>query len=397
MRAILLLGSFATVAIVPSVWAITPIGHGRLVGTAAANFQYDSNIFLANPDAAQKVYASKPPSFSDWILSESGDLHYVRDAGITTLNTGGGVVASEFAHNKKQDSVDPYIDGQVGYSDSDKTEAHGNFSLHRNTVANAAANTRTRSDDTVFGGSVQYLPTEKLGFRLIGSFANSNYISPGFSDTYGYTVGINAIDYYSPKLKLLAGLAGGENWADANPEVHLPGLRGADVRYTVGAEGEIAPKVTANSTIGVVRRQFRTGSHASSATLYSDSRATWAETEKRSWSLEATQDFSVSAIDQSVRSLGLFVSLNDMLAEKLTLQAAAGYERSNYLSLGGTGSRTDSGPAAHARLTYQVSDTTTAEIFSSYRNNASSSDNYSEAQLAHFSRFTFGAGVTSRF
>lgn len=397
MRPKLLLGSLATVAIAPSVWAITPIGHGRLVGTASANFQYDSNIFFANPDAPQKVYASKPPSFSDWILSETGDLHYVRDAGITTLNAGGGAIANEFAHNKKQDSIDPYIDGQLGYSDSDKTEAHADFSLHRNTVANAAANTRTRSDDTVFGGSLQYLPTEKLGFRLIGSFANSNYISAGFSDTYGYTVGVNAVDFYSPKLKLLAGMAGGENWADANPDVHLPGIRGADVRYTVGAEGEIAPKVTANSMIGVVRRQFRSGSHSSATTLYSDSRATWAETEKRSWSLEATQNFSVSAIDQSVRALGLFLSVNDILAEKLTLQAAAGYERTNYVSLGATGSRTDSGPAARARLTYQVSDATTAEVFSSYRNNASSSDNYSEAQLAHFSRFTFGAGITSRF
>ncbi|HVU32039.1 MAG TPA: outer membrane beta-barrel protein, partial [Opitutaceae bacterium] len=341
--------------------------------------------------------ASKPPSFSDWIFSESGDLHYVRDAGITTLNAGGGAIANEFVHNKKQDSIDPYLDAQLGYSDSDKTEAHADFSLHRRTVANAAANTRIRSDDTLFGGRIQYLPTEKLGFRLIGSYADSNYISPGFSDTHGYTIAINAVDFYSPKLKLLAGLAGGENWADANPDVHLPGIRGADIRYTIGAEGEIAPKVTADTTIGVVQRQFRTGSHARTTTLYSDSRATWTETEKRSWSLEATQDFSVSAIDQSVRALGLFLSVNDLLAEKLTLQAAAGFERSNYLSLGGTGSRTDSGPAARARLTYQVNDATTLEIFSTYRDNASSSDNYSEAQLAHFSRFTFGAGLSSRF
>lgn len=400
MRAILFFGSLATAAVVPSVLAITPLGHGRLVGTATASLDYDSNIFSANPNPAVRPGTTAqvlPKHFSDWILSETGDVRYQREEALTTLDTGAGVVLREFAHNSGQNSADPYIDGRLGYSDSDKTEARGGFSVRRNTTSNSALNARTRSDDSLLDGRVQYLPTEKLGFRVTGDFATSNYLTAGYSDTHGYSVGVDAVDLYSPKLKLLAGIAGGEDWSGGDKASHRSGFGTQDWRYTVGAEGEIAPKVTANSSVGIVQRHFNTAGRSDTSTLYSSSRLTWAETQKRSWTLEGTQDYGVTALDQSVRQLGLFISMTDSLAEKLSLQAALGYERANYSSIKGTGSRTDDGPSARARLTYQLTDSASFDVSTSYRDNRSSSADYFTAQNAQFKRFTLGAGITARF
>src|SRR6185369_8368144 len=137
-----------------------------------------------------------------------------------------------------------------GYQPSDKTNLRGGLSYRRNSIGNATVNDRTKSNDLLLDGRFEHLATEKFGWRLDGVYSNMNYLTTGYSDVESYSVGAHAVHVYSPKLKLLGGITTGEGWTSG-----VRGRRGVssqDWRYTVGAEGEFAPKVTGDVSVGWV-------------------------------------------------------------------------------------------------------------------------------------------------
>lgn len=358
--------------------AITTVGHGRLVGTGSVRLDYDSNIFVNRSEV------------DDLVGTLTGEARYVRDAGIVTFEAAGGLAALAFFDHSALNSVDPYLRSQLGYTPSDKTSALGSLDYRRNSIGNEAVNARTKSNDLMLDGSVEHLPSEKLGFRFTGSYFDSDYLTAGYSEVQNYTLGAHVVHIYSPKLKLLAGLTAVEWWTDAAGT----GRRDAgskDLRYTVGAEGDFASKLTGQASVGMVHRSFNGSGFNDSDALYLMTRVKWAASDKTTWIAQADQNLNFTAADQSVRNLSLTVGLNEKLMEKLTFEGSVGYDRSNYSGFNGLGSRSDHGYVIRGRFDYSFTDLASFDISFGYR------DNSSTIAFSDYSRLNIGVGVNVRF
>jgi hypothetical protein len=353
------------------------LGHGRLIGTVTARADYDSNIFVNSSEV------------DDYVGTVSGGVRYLRDASAVKFEAGAGVSLVGFADHSELNSADPYIDGLLAYSPSDKTEFQGSFSLRRSSIGNEALNDRTTSNDLALGGLFQHLTTEKLGLRLNAGYNRLNYMTPGYSDVLDYSVGVHGVHVYSPKLKLLAGITTREWWTE-NRAAGRRSPASQDWRYTLGAEGEVAAKVTGEVTAGLVQRDAETGFSDQSA-LYLSSRLSWVAAEKTTVVLAVTQDFSVSASDQSVKALNLSLSLTQAISEKMTLDGVVGLDRSTLQAFRDIGNRKDDGYSLRGRLGYAFADNVSFDVSGGYRHNDSN------IPVASYDRFTFGVGASVKF
>lgn len=375
---ILLLAACGSTAGLPAAHAFATLGHGRLVATTGARADYDSNIFVSNREV------------DDWLATLTGEVRYIREAGIVTLNAGVGATALAFAEHDELNSFDPHVDARLGYKPSDKTEANSTISYRRNSVGNETVNARTESDDFTLVGMFEHLTTEKLGFRLTGDYLQSNYLTAGFSDTQSYKLGANGVYVYSPKLRLLSGVTVGESWTDGAVATRRS-VSGRDWHYTVGGEGEFAPKVIGAVTTGYAHRDFESAGFDNTGALYLQGRVSWTASEKTRWTMLANQDLSVTAADQSARILSIALQLDHQIWDKLAFEGSVGVDRANYAGMGGIGSRKDEGYVLRARLNYTLRDQASLDVSAGYR------DNDSTLAVSDYDRLNFGVGVTVKF
>jgi polysaccharide biosynthesis protein VpsM len=354
------------------------IGRSRVVSTLAARLDYDSNIFVNSSEV------------DDWVYGVQGGVRVIHDASLVTTDVGVSVNGQLFADHSDLNSFDPGIDARIGYIPSEKTSLKGSGSLRRNSMANEVLNARTESVDLLLNGEWEHLTTEKLGFRLSGDYTKSDYRTSGYSDPVRYTLGADAVYIYSPKLRALAGFAWGESWTE-NRAFNRRNAGGDDLRYSVGFEGELAPKVTGNLRVGLVQRDFATAGYGDDSALYLSSRLTWAAAQKTVWTLQASQGFNVTAADQSSKNFDAALVLTQELAERLSLEGSVGYTRANYSVFGGAGARRDHGVHARLRLNYALSENAALDASAGIR------DNNSSLAVSDYQQINIGAGFTYRF
>lgn len=358
--------------------AFVTFDHGRLVGTGTARVDYDSNIFISHSQV------------SDTIATATGGIDYQRDAGIVTCDLGTGLTAQAFAKHSDQNTTDPYFTARMGYAPSDKTNLHGDLDYRRNSIANEFVNARTESDDLVFNSTLEYLGTEKLGLRSAVGYSQSDYITKGYSDVGSDYFGVYGVYVYSPKLKLLSGVTATDSWTKHRATAGLS-PDSTDWRYTVGAEGELAPKVTGNVNVGVTRRNFKNAGFQGSSDVYLSTQLNWAAAEKTTWSLVASRSLTLTAADQSAKTFSTELEVVQVLAEKLTGEAAVGWQSADYQSFRQIGNRNDDGYTLRGRLAYTVNDAVSCDLSAGYRNN------HSNLLISTYDRVNVGAGVTVRF
>jgi hypothetical protein len=364
-------------AAAPFGWSVETIGHGRLTGSTTLRADYDSNIFVNSSQV------------EDFIGMATGELRYSRDASVVTLDLAAGFNALGFADHTDQNGFEPYLNAKWGYQPSGKTDAQASLNFRRSTVANETVNDRTKSNDYSFDGQVQHLTTDKLGFRVTAQFSQSTNLTTGYSDTERGNIGVHGVHVYSPKLKLLAGVTAG--LANSTGETGRIKIKGDDIRYTVGAEGDFASKIKGTISAGYVERKFDRASMGNAGTLYLMNRISWQAAEKTTWSLVMNRDFGVSAGDQSIRSTQFTVELWHQLSEKLTFEGSAGWDQSDYSAPPSTGSRKDDGYVARGRLVYTLRENASLEFSAGYR------DNDSSLATSTYDRINAGAAFMFRF
>lgn len=361
-----------------SAFAITTIGRGRLVGNANLRADYDSNIFVNNSNT------------DDIVTTLSSEVRYLRDVGVFSLDTGVGATALLFADNTDQKALDPIFDAKVGFTPSSKTDVRGGVRYRRSSIANEIVNDRTESNDLFLDGSAEHLTTEKIGFRVTGGYSESNYRTVGYSDVFNYSAGLFVVNQYSPKLKLLAGVTTLEWWT-SDIAFGQQSVSTNDLRYTLGAEGEIAPKVTGDVQVGYLTREFDSVGLSDTDALYVSVSTNWMASEKRSFSLRLSEDLSLTAAGQSLKSSSALVSMNQTISAKLNFDVSAGLDRSSYSVPGGIGSRKDNGMTFRGRIAYTFTDYASIDLSSGYR------INNSDLAVSDYDRFNIGVGISLRF
>lgn len=360
------------------------LGHGRLVGSATLRADYDSNIFVSNTEE------------EDLIGTATGEVRWIKQAGIVTLEAATGLSAIGFVENSDENGVEPFVEARVGYNPSDKTMARALLSYRRTTMANESVNDRTKSNDFLFDAALDHLTTEKLGFRVTANYQHSTSLTTSYSDTESGSIGLHALHVYSPKLKLLAGVTAGT--ADSSGESGRYAIDGSDVRYTVGAEGEFAPKVTGEVNVGYAYRDLDGPGGGTTGMMFLMGRVSWQASAKTTLSLVGRSDFDVTTGDQSVKGNGFSAEISQRFSEKVTFDGSIGIDSARYRSVGVSApgrsvlpARDDEGVVARGRLTYVLRDDTSLEFSAGYR------DNDSNLATSRYDRVNVGGAVFFRF
>lgn len=372
----------AALAAAPSGWSFVTLGNGRLVGSASLRADYDSNIYVSSRQV------------EDLIGTATGEVRWVKQAGIVTMEAATGLSAIGFVKESEQNGVEPFVEAKFGYNPSDKTMARALVSYRRVSMANETVNDRTKSNDFLFDAALDHLTTEKLGFRVTANYQHTTSLTTNYSDTESGEIGLHALHVYSPKLKLLAGVTAGI--AESSGEFGRRAVDGSDVRYTVGAEGEFAPKVTGEVNVGYAQRDLDGQSGGASGMMFLMSRVSWQASAKTTLSLVGRSDFDVTTADQSVRSNGFSVEISQRFSEKVTFDGSLGIDSARYRSVGtptpgALDPRDDEGVVARGRVTYVLRDDTSLEFSAGYR------DNDSTQPLSRYDRVNVGAAVFFRF
>jgi polysaccharide biosynthesis protein VpsM len=358
--------------------AFATLEHGRLVGNASARVDYDSNIFVSNSQV------------NDTIGTLDGNVQYLRAAGIITAEAAAGLTALAFADHSSQNTVDPYVTAKMGYAPSEKTNLHSDLDYRRNSVANEFVNARTRSDDLTFDTAFEYLASEKLGLRALVEYNKSDYLTHGYSDVGTYSVGLNAVHVYSPKLKLLAGVTAATWWTQ-HRATSGASPNSTDWRYTIGAEGELAPKVVGSVTAGMSQRHFEHAGFQGGSDAYLAAQLAWAAAEKTTWTLTANRSLSLTAADQSLKSFSVSAGVTQVLSPKLTVECNAGWDNRAFQGFNRIGNRKDHGYTLRARANYALKDNISCDVSVGYR------DNSSTFAVSTYDRVNIGAGISVRF
>ena len=370
------------VAVTSIASAAVEIGHGRIESSVAANASYDSNIFANSSEVSDGIYTLTP------------EVHYIRDQGIFTTDLGLGVNVVRFGDHTSQDSEDPYFSGHIAYSPSGKTLLTSDVGIKRTSQADDTLNNRVTSNNYSYNGLFQYLFSEKLGYRLTANYNLSNYLTSGYSDVATYTVGVDGVYVYSPKLTGVAGFSYGQS-KTTDRSIGHGDPASQDFRYSAGLEGEIAPKVTGTVRAGLVDRQFDNSGFKDSTGIFLASGLKWAATKKTTFSLDASNDFGTTAGDQSSKNFNLTLGIQQTLTEKLSLDGNVAYDHGNYTSSGSgvfaVPGRTDDSESGRVRLAYSFTSMWSADVSVGYRHTDST------LATSTYNRFTGGLGVTARF
>lgn len=372
------LASFVAAGMTSSaLFAFTQVGHGKVMGVVSGDLTYDSNIFVSNSEV------------SDTVGTLDGGVHYVRDASQITCDGSVGLLGQKFFDHSSQDSIDPYSDIKLGLAPSDDTDVHGEASLRRSTIANEQVNDRTKSNDFALSGFAQHLFAEKTGLRLTADYGQQKYLTTGYSNVFDYNVGVDGVYVYSPKLTLLAGVTNSEWWTEHRSG--RPSANTDDWRYTVGAEGEIAPKVTGKIDIGLIQRDFQATGFQNHTGLYTSTQLTWAAAEKTTVTLMAQRTWQVSADDQALKLLATTLTLTQALSQKVTFTGTVGYTHSNYDSFARANARRDDGYTIRGRVDIAIRDNLSVNVSAGYTKNDSN------VVFSDYNRTNIGAGVSFRF
>jgi len=329
------------------------LAGGRIETDATAQLSHDSNVFLNSNQ------------ISDWDASLDASANYTRDIAEVSSNASLGFNSDAFARYTSQDDVDPYAKGSLTYRPSDEAITTGSFSYARDTVANQQLNTRTKSNDLNLDGSFQDLFTGKVGYRLTGAYVDSNYLTAGYADVLDYTAGLDAVYVYSPKLTLLAGYGYGESW-NRNRTLGEADAASRNSFYTVGAEGEVAPKVTGTIKVGAEHETFDRSLFNNGSTVFLSTGLNWAAAEKTTVSLNAAENFDLTAVEQSAKDTSFNLGATQALDAQWGIGGSVAYIRADYQGARQLGDRLDNTYQVEAKVSYAVTTNVTFQYSIGY-------------------------------
>jgi hypothetical protein len=304
-------------------------------------------------------------------------------------NATAGVEFQRFAEHTAANSNNPYVTTMFNWPrEEGKSEGGLSASWRRVASANEMVNQRTRSNNTNVDAAFGHFVTEKIGYRLLGSFLDHHYLTTGYSSIRNWSVGIEGRYQYSPKLEAILGYSFRQSATrDRNPA--LPNVDSKDHKVLAGLDGELLPKVKGRLAAGVVTREYTSGFGHRETALLLETAVDWTPDDDTTITLLGRRDFDTSPADQSVRRLLTDLGVRRIVYEKLEVSGGIGFEKATYT--GGFAGRDDDTLHLRARATYQFTRLISGGCDIAYRNTRSS------LTIAQCSQVLVGASVGLKF
>jgi polysaccharide biosynthesis protein VpsM len=338
----LAISSLGILAATPSALAFAEVARGKLTATAKVAYEYDSSIFANSGEV------------SDYSVIFSPSLSYSRNVGIISSSAQLTVSAINFQDTTGQNSVDPSLNASINIDRAQKGQISQSFSYARRSAANETLNTRAKSDEVRGATRVDYYFSEKTGYRVNLAYRLSDYLSNGFNSVDSYSVGGGMVYKYSPKLTASATYGYSPERATNLGNSPVSNPSSTNHRFQVGLEGQVAPKLTGNVSVGMVYRDFDLG--GSTEALLMATVLSWTANEKTQVTGSISNDFDTTPGAESAENFNTGLTVRHSLSEKVMLGAGYTYQHSKLEQKPGPVRRTDESNTVSVNATYRFNE-----------------------------------------
>lgn len=361
---------------------------GRVDVSLSAREDYDSNIYLTSSD------------IDDYVTTGSAAVNFTRDVALLNSQASVGATGKYYSRHTGLNTVDPFVNGALTFTPTDKTTVNGSASYARVTGPNETVHDITTSDNLDLGGSFQNLFSEKLGYRLSAGYKDDNYQTANYAETLSYNGGLSAVYVYSPKLTITGNYTHRESWVKDRPK-GSGNPASKDERFTVGFEGELAPKTSGVLEVGAQHRKFDNAAFGSGEDgFYAAVKLKWVPAEKTAVNIDLTEDFDTTATAQSAKAGSAQLTVTQTLDKEWSIDGSVGYSHGQFRGgyevlkaghLANDQDRTDDTYRIKGRIVYAIATNVNIDLSAGY------SHTDSTFAVSTYNRAIVGVGLTASF
>jgi polysaccharide biosynthesis protein VpsM len=343
--------------------------NAELFVTAAANLQFDSNIYLnTNNEKSDTIFSFTPGV--DLVFGKgsatTGDVYYREEIRRYSSNTVQNTNLSNFGVKAKYSNGVTKADFNASYAQVAQNDnyirATGDI-VHRN-VSNLS-------------GVIEFGISEKTVIGIGGAFDKVDYGPATYTDSRVWSLPLDVYYQASPKLDWSAGY----RYRSTDLSGSAPGSK--DNFLSLGARGEFTPKLTGQVRAGYTQRSFDV--RGSESLFGVDGNLTYLFSEKTSYRFTFSNDFGSSAFGDSTKNFTLGLNATNSFTEQWFIGAGLNYMKIEYPT------RTDDFIQGQVSVTY---------VYNNYVNFGASltlRNNTSGVAAAEFSQNVFSVGANIRY
>jgi hypothetical protein len=309
-------------------------------------------LFLSTPKTSNVLFEAAPGiavEFGQTALLK-GQFFYNEDFQAYSNNSHLNTSLSRLGLTARYDDNKNKLGVDAGFQQADQATRDirsGNGSLVHRDVSNASF-------------TDEYLATEKTSFSVGATYANTDYKKLGYVDIKAISIPVKYYYQVLPKLDVSAGYRYRKN------TLGVGGIDSTENFYSVGARGELTPKLTGELSVGVNQSRISGGGNRSGLGL--DSSLTYAYTPKTSFTIGLNDGYSYSADGSLNKSSGGSVGVIAMIDANWRVNGTLAYNRFAYFGSG----RNDDYYMAQLAATYTYSERVSFTAGYAYSDNSSS-------------------------
>ncbi len=352
--------------------AIDLDGGIKLIPTATAGVQFNDNLFLSQNNEVNETV---------WVLAPGATL----TSGEGAMNSMSFSYTEQFqvySDNSNLNTSLSFVDLTSRYDDG-KMKVGVDAWFHQANQATRDVRNASRliNRDLLHGAFSDELKwSDKSSARAAVVYDSTSYKASGYRDASYFEVPFQYFYQVQPKLDLSAGLRYRKNTIDG------AGSLGSDEYfYSVGARGELTPKVTGEISLGYI--QFNPDSGKNQSSLGLQSQFNMELTQKSAVKFGASNQYGYGALGDSYRTTTLYSGVDLQLTANLQLNGMVSYNQYSY----SVGSRKDDFWSGLLSATYTV----TREF--SVNGTLSHANNDSNLNLASFKNNILAVSASYRF
>ncbi len=341
----------ATMLLAPATGrGLVPVANGELFVGGEVRTTYDSNVF-SNRDRIEDVSVAVTPQ-----------LEFVRDAGAVHLEARTGVVWQRYLDVSRLNSEDFYAEVGLSYPVTPgRARSEHRLDLYYRERTAPIEDVGDVAETTRYGGDygLRYRLTEKTALRSALGAERLRHRGDRLSDQDIYAASADGIWVYSEKLEFFSGYRfrrtetqrAADQWRFASNRDH---------RISVGAAGDLLPKVTGSVRTGYQYRDFDDSERDSRDQISFDVDATWEATAQSSLTLGAGRDFRTSADERNVDATIIYLEATHRLTDPVRLDAALSYTHDRFSADANRSGRTDHRYGAEGGVRYSLTERASA-------------------------------------
>lgn len=322
----------------------------KVIPTATAGVQFNDNLFLSSTNETSETM---------WVLSP----------GVIVTSGEGATNSTQFSYSEQFQlySDNSGLNTSLSLLDLSSTYDDGKMKIGVNAWFHQAnqATRDVRGASLVNRNLSHAAITDEVEWSdkssvLVGfTYDDTNYKPAGYRDWQWLEVPVKYYWKYQPKLDFSAGVRYRSNKVDGT------GYDSNELFYSVGARGEITPKLIGEVSVGYISFDPDVGQSKSSIGL--DASLALALTPKSSLNFSASNRYGYGAVGDSYRIASIGGGFNTALTTDFSLAGSLAYNQYDY----NTSTRKDDFWTGNVSATYAINHNLSVNGTYSYSNNDS--------------------------